>query len=74
MKSYKRIYPIARQQLADYYGISRKTLYRFLKRFQDKGIDLPTRRLFTPLELERLFSLLGSPFSEDYQNEPLNRR
>lgn len=47
-----------RQQIADEYGISRKTLYRKLKRY---GVLLPTQGLLTPEQQQTIYALLGDP-------------
>ncbi len=47
-----------RQQIANEYGIDRKTLYRWLK---TAGIQLSRRRLVTPAEQELIHQKFGKP-------------
>ena len=49
--------PKTRKQIADEYGISRKTLYNWLK---EQGIQLP-RRMLTTREQEHIYLVLGLP-------------
>lgn len=46
-----------REQIATEYGISRRTLYNWLKK---EGIDLK-RRLVMPKEQKRIYAILGLP-------------
>ena len=46
-----------RQQIADEYGISRRTLYRLVKRYK---IDLP-EGLLPPEAVQRVYQALGEP-------------
>lgn len=48
-----------REQLAEEYGISRKTLYSWLK---NAGIKLK-KRLLTPKEQETIYNTFGNPNS-----------
>jgi|GEM_PF-1540475 len=49
--------PKTRKQLADEYGISRKTLYNWL---QAHDVKLP-RRLLTVAEQQQIYAVLGPP-------------
>lgn len=53
-----------RLQIAEEYGISRRTLYRLLKRYK---IDLPAGVL-PPEAVQRIYQVLGSPNRADGQN------
>ena len=48
---------MTRQQLADMYGVNRKTFYRWLKRSE---IDLPKGLITPKIQLE-IFKEFGSP-------------
>ncbi|RAU82729.1 helix-turn-helix domain-containing protein [Pontibacter arcticus] len=48
-----------RQLIADEYGITRKTLYNWLKK---EGIELHNR-LITPREQQVIYDRLGHPFA-----------
>lgn len=50
---------VTRQQLAEFYGISRRTLYSQLKK---NGIHLKSRGLISPKELQVIFEKLGVPY------------
>lgn len=47
-----------RQQIADEYGIDRKTLYRW---FQEKNISLRGKRLISVSEQELIYETFGEP-------------
>ncbi len=47
-----------RGQLAQEYGISRKTFYNWLK---ESGICLSDRKLITPKEQEIIYEIFGQP-------------
>ncbi|MBX2926617.1 MAG: helix-turn-helix domain-containing protein [Saprospiraceae bacterium] len=47
-----------RQQIADEYGIDRKTLYRW---FQEKNISLRGKRLISVSEQELIYATFGEP-------------
>jgi predicted DNA-binding transcriptional regulator YafY len=47
----------SRSQLADEYGVSRRTFYNWLKK---EGIELP-KRMLTPPEIEQIYSMFGDP-------------
>lgn len=49
-----------RQEIAEEYGINRRTLQRWLKQ---ENIDLPNR-LLGPKEQARIYQLFGKPASE----------
>lgn len=50
--------PKTRAQLAEEYGVCRKTFYNWFKKLD---IDLPKRRNLFPAEVERIYALLGRP-------------
>lgn len=50
-----------RQEMADEYGIGRKTFYRWMKR---AGIQV-TNGLLYPLEIEVIYNTFGKPYSAD---------
>lgn len=45
-----------RQQLADEFGISRRTLYKWLKK-----LSIDSRTLLTPKELQFIYEVYGLP-------------
>lgn len=57
--SMEKVIVKTRQQIADEYGIDRKTLYRWLKA---AGIQLGGR-LVTPAEQELIYQIFGKPQS-----------
>ena len=56
-----------RQEIANEYGIDRKTLYRWLKK---ENIKIP-RGLINPKLQSKIYNVLGKPNKgEDYNNKP----
>lgn len=53
-----------RQEMADEYGIGRKTFYRWMKR---AGIQV-TNGLLYPLEIEVIYNTFGNPYSADKED------
>ena len=47
-----------RENLADQYGVTVRTLYRWLK---ERQVPVPKRNRITPLDLERIYEALGDP-------------
>ena len=62
-----------RQQIADEYGINRKTLYRKLKKY---GIALPSQGLLTPEQQQAIYARLGTPgqYGAEGLGPPTNRK
>jgi len=57
-----------RQQIADEYGIDRKTLYRW---FREKEIQLRGKRPLSLSEQELVYSVFGTP--EQYRRRSFER-
>lgn len=55
---------ITKAELAEAYGVDRRTLYNWLlphkERFEQAGISLNTR-IFTPKAVEIIYDILGKP-------------
>lgn len=50
-----------RLEMADEYGIDRKTFYRWMKR---AGLQI-TNGLLSPLEIKSIYNTFGKPYSAD---------
>lgn len=52
---------LSKKQLREAYGISGKTLRAWLMRIP--GLEINKKRIFVPIEVEKIFTHLGNPFS-----------
>ncbi len=60
----KKMLPISRKELAHHLGISRSTLYRYMK---NAKINLP-QKLITPIEVVKICHQLEFPIPQEYQS------
>ncbi len=58
MERNPQVYAKTRAEIAFEYGISRRTLYNWLKK---EKIDLENRHLIKPKELEQIYTHFGKP-------------
>lgn len=56
----QKIKPTTKTQLAKAYGIDIRTFNKWLKPYY-KVIGIPNGRLFTPLQVKKIYQLLGVP-------------
>lgn len=57
-----QIVPMTLKQLADHYGIDKRTMHRWIDIAKDElGFSSPHGRLFTPKQVEKIFDVIGSP-------------